>query len=109
MNNVRAWSAQRPPNFECYASRAKPNRPPSRKKRPARRSNGDSKSPERLYGGTRAFADGCSAHPHVERRIGRQAVKTVMRWTGASEGTVRNWFLGSSGPNGQHLIALTQP
>ena len=26
-----------------------------------------------------------------------QAVKTVMRWTGAGERTVKNWFAGSSG------------
>ena len=35
-----------------------------------------------------------------------QAVKTVMRWTGAGERTVKNWFAGISGPSGQHLIAL---
>ena len=35
-----------------------------------------------------------------------QAAKTVMRWTGASEWTVKNWFAGSGGPSGQHLIAL---
>ena len=35
-----------------------------------------------------------------------QAVKTVMRWTGVSKWTVKNWFAGSSGPSGQHLIAL---
>jgi hypothetical protein len=29
-----------------------------------------------------------------------------MRWTGASERTVKNWFAGTSGPNGQHLIAI---
>jgi len=35
-------------------------------------------------------------------------VKTVMRWTGAGERTVKNWFAGSSGPSGQHLIALAR-
>ena len=35
-----------------------------------------------------------------------QAVKTVMRWTGAGERTVKNWFAGISGPSGQHLVAL---
>src|SRR5882672_1627160 len=35
-----------------------------------------------------------------------QAAKTVMRWTGAGERTVKNWFAGASGPSGQHLVAL---
>jgi hypothetical protein len=35
-----------------------------------------------------------------------QAVKTVMRWTGAGERTVKNWFAGSSGPSGAHLVRL---
>ena len=35
-----------------------------------------------------------------------QAVKTVMRWTGANERTVKNWFAGRRGPRGEHLLAL---
>jgi hypothetical protein len=35
-----------------------------------------------------------------------QAVKVIMRWTGAGERTVKNWLSGISGPNGQHLIEL---
>lgn len=35
-----------------------------------------------------------------------RAVKTVMRWTGASERTVKNWFAGTCGPNGDHLVAI---
>jgi|SRR5579885_19971 len=35
-----------------------------------------------------------------------QAVKSVMRWTGASERTVKYWLSGSRGPSGEHLIAL---
>ena len=35
-----------------------------------------------------------------------QAIKTVMRWTGASESAVKNWFAGSHGPSGKYLIAL---
>jgi hypothetical protein len=35
-----------------------------------------------------------------------QAVKTVMRWTGAGERSVKNWLAGVSGPSGQHLIEL---
>lgn len=37
-----------------------------------------------------------------------QAVKTVMRWTGASERTVKYWLAEAGGPNGQHLIALAR-
>ncbi len=35
-----------------------------------------------------------------------QAAKTLMRWTNANERTVKNWMAGSSGPRGEHLIAL---
>lgn len=34
------------------------------------------------------------------------ATKIVMSWTGASERTVKNWFAGSKGPNGAHLLVL---
>lgn len=37
-----------------------------------------------------------------------QAVKTVMRWTGASERTVKHWLAGTYGPRGPHLIALAR-
>jgi len=44
----------------------------------------------------------------LQREVGgsRQAVKTVMRWTGAGERTVKNWFAAKSGPRGEHLAAL---
>ncbi|MCY1465437.1 hypothetical protein D9M71_835780 [compost metagenome] len=29
-----------------------------------------------------------------------------MRWTNANERTVKNWMAGSSGPRGEHLVAL---
>lgn len=32
--------------------------------------------------------------------------KTVMRWTGAGERTVKTWLGGVSGPSGKHLIRL---
>jgi hypothetical protein len=37
-----------------------------------------------------------------------RAIKTVMRWTGASERTVKNWFSGTRGPSGEHLVALVR-
>jgi hypothetical protein len=36
----------------------------------------------------------------------RRAIKTVTKWTGASERTAKNWLSGRRGPSGQHLIAL---
>jgi hypothetical protein len=37
-----------------------------------------------------------------------RATKTLMRWTGASERTVRNWLAGSKGPSGEHLVDLVR-
>ncbi|MBX9845199.1 MAG: hypothetical protein K2Z80_25645 [Xanthobacteraceae bacterium] len=35
-----------------------------------------------------------------------QAAKTVMKWTGAGERTVKNWLAAKSGPSGEHLVEL---
>lgn len=35
-----------------------------------------------------------------------QAIKTVMRWTGAGERTVKNWFNAEKGPSGAYLLRL---
>lgn len=35
-----------------------------------------------------------------------RATKTVMRWTGASERTVKHWLAGLHGPGGPYLIVL---
>jgi hypothetical protein len=35
-----------------------------------------------------------------------QAVKTVMRWTGAGERTAKNWLAGTRGPTGEYLLSL---
>jgi hypothetical protein len=37
-----------------------------------------------------------------------RATKTVMRWTGASERTVKNWLSSRCGPSGDHLIRLAR-
>jgi hypothetical protein len=37
-----------------------------------------------------------------------QGAKTIMRWTGASERTVKHWIAGTHGPRGAHLVALTR-
>lgn len=46
----------------------------------------------------------------LKRELGttHRAVKSAMRWTGASERTVKYWFAGSRGPSGAHLIALAR-
>lgn len=36
------------------------------------------------------------------------AIKMAMRWTGASERTVKYWLAGKRGPSGDHLIELTR-
>jgi len=36
----------------------------------------------------------------------RRSVKTLMRWTGAGERTVKNWLCAVRGPSGPHLVAL---
>lgn len=44
----------------------------------------------------------------LDTDLGRthQGVKTAMRWTGASERSVKHWFAGSHAPRGRYLIAL---
>lgn len=44
----------------------------------------------------------------LRRELGttHQAIKTVMRWTNASERTVKHWFAGTHGPSGYHLVTL---
>jgi hypothetical protein len=32
----------------------------------------------------------------------------VMRWTGASERTVKNWLDGTHGPSGDHFVGLVR-
>ena len=46
----------------------------------------------------------------LKRSLGdsRAGVKTVAAWTGANEKTVKNWFAGTYGPSGVHLIALAR-
>jgi hypothetical protein len=61
------------------------------------------------------FPDGENLGPYpmaiayaLQSQLGtsHQAIKVVMRWTGAGERTVKNWLAGVSGPRGQHLVGL---
>jgi hypothetical protein len=54
------------------------------------------------------YAEAIAAALTNELGESRRAIKTVMRWTGANERTVKNWFAGTSGPSGQHLIAVVR-
>jgi hypothetical protein len=42
----------------------------------------------------------------IELKGTHRAVKTIAKWTGASERTAKNWLSGRRGPSGPHLIAL---
>ena len=66
--------------------------------------------------GTIVHRDGCQAGYREavaaalvqELGLTHRAVKTAMRWTGASERTVKYWLSGERGPSGEHLIALAR-
>ena len=45
---------------------------------------------------------------HEELGGTHRAIKMAMRWTGASERTVKYWFAGDRGPSGDHLISLAR-
>lgn len=38
----------------------------------------------------------------------RMAAKMIMRWTGASNRTARNWLNGAASPSGYHLVCLAR-
>src|SRR5689334_12143653 len=58
--------------------------------------------PDRIYAATIAEA--------LRRELGEthQAIKTVARWTGASERTAKNWLSAARGPSGPHLLSLAR-
>jgi hypothetical protein len=53
-----------------------------------------------------AFADLMAQALTDELGTTHQAVKTVMRWTGASERSAKHWLAGTHAPHGAHLVAL---
>ena len=59
-------------------------------------------------GDNKSYAFVVAAALRDELGESHHATKTVIRWTGASERSVKNWFSGSSGPSGEHLIALAR-
>ncbi len=54
----------------------------------------------------RRYAELVSLALKTELDDSRRTIKTVQRWTNASERTVKNWIAGSCGPGGDHLIAM---
>ena len=75
----------------------------------------------RIKMGTSVPKKGTTVHPDAGQMVYRetvakalrselgpthQAIKTAMRWTGASERTAKYWLSGERGPSGEHLIRL---
>ncbi|MDB5686487.1 MAG: hypothetical protein JWR77_1076 [Rhizorhabdus sp.] len=56
----------------------------------------------------RAYAPAIAAALRAELGQGHRAAKTVMRWTGASERSAKNWLSGATAPTGWHLILLAR-
>jgi hypothetical protein len=59
-------------------------------------------TPKEIYAG--AIADAL----RTELGQSHRATKTLMKWTGASDRTAKNWLNGNCGPSGDHLITLAK-
>ena len=59
--------------------------------------------PDRGQGG---YASSIADALRSELGKSHRATKTLMRWTGASDRTAKNWLSGCCGPSGTHLIQL---
>jgi hypothetical protein len=55
-----------------------------------------------------AYATSIADALRTELGRSHRATKTLMRWTGASDRTAKNWLSGSYGPSGPHLIQLAR-
>ena len=53
-----------------------------------------------------AYAEALAAILRAEVGRPRGGTKALMKWTGASERTVKGWLGGEHGPRGEHLILL---
>jgi hypothetical protein len=54
------------------------------------------------------YAEQISSALRLELGGTAAAVKMIMRWTGASDRSARNWMNGSGSPNGYHLLRLAR-
>lgn len=57
-------------------------------------------------GGAPSFAKLVSTALRASLRGQASSIKTVARWTGANERTVKNWFAGERAPTGDHFLGL---
>jgi hypothetical protein len=55
-----------------------------------------------------AYAAAISEALRSELGESHRAIKTIMRWTGSTERTVKNWIAGTNGPSGEHLVVLAR-
>ena len=55
-----------------------------------------------------AFVSLVSAALRHDLGSSARASKSIMKWTGASERSARNWLLGDKAPNGRHLVMLAR-
>jgi hypothetical protein len=62
----------------------------------------------RTDGHPNAYAVTIAAALREELGSTRRMIKTAMRWSGASERTVKLWLAGQVGPSGRHLIGLVR-
>jgi hypothetical protein len=56
--------------------------------------------------GRAVYAQTVAGALHRDLANSSSATKEIMRWTGASERSVKNWLSGRNGPSGVHLIEL---
>lgn len=54
------------------------------------------------------YAAAVAAALRTELGDSHRAIKIVMKWTGASERTAKNWLTGTRGPTGDHLVSLVR-
>jgi hypothetical protein len=55
-----------------------------------------------------SYRKAIAAALRVEVGDTHQAIKSVMRWTGAGERSAKNWLGGTRGPTGEHLLSLVR-
>lgn len=66
------------------------------------------KLPDEPAAGSGGYASSIADALRTELGQSHRATKTLMRWTGASDRTAKNWLSGCCGPSGSHLIQLVR-
>jgi len=59
-------------------------------------------------GSSTDYAEAIAEALRAELGATHRATKTLMRWTGASERTAKNWLSARCGPSGFHLVRLAR-